>query len=102
MNYQEIFEQKQEFMIRFDKGVVRFRYQENDDKGEFIDQDGNVQSQVYEIDKSKEYFVVAGMFMGEIVLKTIPYYRLVKSRAAHLIKTWKYTPENWVDTPNKE
>jgi len=102
MNYQEIFEQKQEFLIRHDTGVVRFRYQENQDKGEFIDQDGNVMSQLYEADKSKEWFVVAGMFMGEVVLKTIPYYRLVSKKAARLIKTSKYTPENWIDESSKK
>ena len=90
MKYFEVFEKKQEFCIRHDAGVVRFRYQENDDKGEFIDQDGNVMAQLYEADRSKEYFVVAGMFMGEIVLKTIPYYRLVKRSSAHVIRTHKY------------
>jgi hypothetical protein len=90
MNYSRIFEEKIEFCIRHDAGVVRFRYQENDDKGEFIDQDGNVMSQLYEADRSKEWFVVAGMFMGEIVLKTIPYYRLVTPTGAHLIRTEKY------------
>jgi hypothetical protein len=101
MNYQEIFEQKQEFLIKHDKAVVRFHYQENQDKGEFVDQDGNVQAQLYEADKSKEWFVVAGMFMGEIILKTVPYYRLVSPKSAHLVKTWKYTPENWIDNKNK-
>jgi len=90
MKYFDIFEQKQEFLIRHDTGVVRFRYQENDDKGEFIDQDGNVQAQLYEVDKDKEWFVVAAMFMGEVILKTIPYYRLVSPKKAHLIRTEKY------------
>lgn len=90
MNYKRIIKNKEEFMIRHDTGVVRFRYQENENKGEFIDQDGNVMAQLYEADRSKEYFVVAGMFMGEIILKTIPYYRLVTPRGAHLIKTDKY------------
>ena len=90
MKYFDIFEQKQEFLIRHDAGVVRFRYQKNNDKGEFVDQDGNVQAQLYEADRSKEWFVVAGMFMGEIVLKTIPYYRLVSPKSAHLIRTKKY------------
>ena len=90
MNYKRIFENKEEFVIRHDTGVVRFRYQENQDKGEFIDHNGNVMSQLYEADRSKEYFVVAGMFMGEIVLKTIPYYRLVNPTNAHIIKTDKY------------
>tara|TARA_R110000796_G_scaffold232786_1_gene351214 strand:+ start:3624 stop:3938 length:315 start_codon:yes stop_codon:yes gene_type:complete len=99
MNYQEIFEQKKEFLIRHDTGVTRFCYQENQDKGEFVDQDNNVIAQLYEVDKSKEWFVVAGMFMGEVILKTIPYYRLVSRKSARLIKTAKYTPENWVDDP---
>ena len=90
MKYKQVFEEKKEFVIRHDMGVVRFRYQENDDKGEFIDQDGNVQAQLYEADKTKEWFVVAGMFMGEIVLKTIPYFRIVKPESAHIIKTDKY------------
>ena len=90
VNYKRIFEEKMEFLIRHDAGVVRFRYQENDDKGEFVDQDGNVQAQLYEEDKNKEWFVVAAMFMGEIVLKTIPYYRLVSPEGAHLIRTEKY------------
>jgi hypothetical protein len=90
MKYKNVFERKEEFVIRHDMGVVRFRYQENDDKGEFIDQDGNVQAQLYEADKTKEWFVVAGMFMGEIVLKTVPYFRIVSPSSAHLIKTNKY------------
>jgi len=90
MNYIRIFETKEEFVIRHDAGVVRFHYQENQDKGEFIDHNGNVMSQLYEADRNKEYFVVAGMFMGEIVLKTIPYYRLVAPKGAHIIKTDKY------------
>ena len=95
MNYQEIFEQKQEFLIRHDKGVNVLRYQENEDKGEFVDQDGNVHSQLYERDTSKEWFVVAGMFMGEVILKSIPYYRTVSKSAAHLVKTHKYIEDNW-------
>ena len=90
MKYKQVFEEKEEFVIRHDMGVVRFRYQENDDKGEFVDQDGNVQAQLYEADKTKEWFVVAGMFMGEIVLKTIPYFRIVPPQSAHIIKTDKY------------
>lgn len=90
MKYKQVFEEKKEFVIRHNPGVVRFRYQENEDKGEFIDQDGNVQSQLYEADRTKEWFVVAGMFMGEIVLKTIPYYRIVSPSSAHFIKTDKY------------
>jgi hypothetical protein len=95
MRYKQIFEEKKEFLIRHDAGVVRFRYQENDDKGEFVDQDGNIQSQLYEADRSKEWFVVAGMFMGEIILKTIPYYRLVYPQSAHLIKTNSYVDTNY-------
>jgi|TARA_R110000744_G_scaffold60093_1_gene124640 hypothetical protein len=95
MRYKNIFEEKKEFLIRHDTGVVRFHYQENDDKGEFVDQDGNVQSQLYEADRSKEWFVVAAMFMGEIILKTIPYYRLVYPSGAHLIKTDKYIDTNF-------
>jgi hypothetical protein len=90
MKYKQVFEEKKEFVIRHDMGVVRFRYQENDDKGEFIDQDGNIQAQLYEADKTKEWFVVAGMFMGEIVLKTIPYFRIVPPSQAHVIKTNKF------------
>jgi hypothetical protein len=95
MRYKQIFKEKKEFMIRHDAGVTRFRYQENQDKGEFIDQDGNVMSQLYEADRSKEWFVVAGMFMGEVILKTIPYYRLVYPQSAHLIKTKKYIDTNY-------
>jgi hypothetical protein len=95
MRYKQVFEEKKEFLIKHDTGVVRFRYQENDDKGEFVDQDGNVQSQLYEADRSKEWFVVAGMFMGEIILKAIPYYRLVSPKSAHLIKTNKYIDTNY-------
>lgn len=97
MNYEEIFKQKKEFFIRHDKGAVKFQYQENEDKGEFIDQDGNVQAQLYENDTSKEWFVVAGMFMGEVILKTIPYYRTVSPKSAHLVKTYKYIQDNWID-----
>ena len=90
MNYKGVFKNKEEFVIRHDMGEVRFRYQENDDKGEFIDQEGNVMAQLYEADRTKEWFVVAGMFMGEIILKTIPYFRIVRPENAHLIKTSKY------------
>ena len=90
IKYKQIFEEKIEFMIRHDMGVVRFRYQENDDLGEFVDQDGNIMAQLYEADKAKEWFVVAGMFMGEIVLKSISYFRLVTPEGAHVILTDKY------------
>jgi len=90
MNYKEVFEKKEEFVVRYDTSATRFRYQENQDKGEFIDQNGNIQAQLYEADRSKSWFIVAAMFMGEIVLKTIPYYRIVTTRGAHLIKTDKY------------
>ena len=90
MTYRNVFEEKEEFLIRHDVGVTRFLYQEIDDKGEFIDQDGNIQAQLYEANRSKEWFVVAGMFMGEVILKTIPYYRLVKPKGAHIIRTKKY------------
>tara|TARA_R110000796_G_scaffold195390_1_gene311952 strand:+ start:195 stop:491 length:297 start_codon:yes stop_codon:yes gene_type:complete len=95
MRHKQIFKEKAEFMVKHDSGITRFRYQENDDKGEFIDQDGNVMSQLYEADRSKEWFVVAGMFMGEIVLKTIPYYRICRPSSAHLIKTSKYIDTNY-------
>tara|TARA_R110001606_G_scaffold154193_1_gene295821 strand:- start:280 stop:573 length:294 start_codon:yes stop_codon:yes gene_type:complete len=95
MRYKQVFEEKQEFMIRHDVGVTRFCYQENEDKGEFTDQDGNVMSQLYEADRSKEWFVVAGMFMGEVILKTIPYYRIVRPSSAHIIKTNKYIDTNY-------
>ena len=95
MRYKQIFEEKKTFLIRHDAGVIHFHYQENDDKGEFVDQDGNVMSQLYEADRGKEWFVVAGMFMGEIILKTIPYYRLVYPQSAHLIKTKKYIDTNF-------
>jgi hypothetical protein len=90
IKYKQIFEEKIEFMIRHDMGVVRFRYQENDDLGEFVDQDGNIMAQLYEADKAKEWFVVSVMFMGEIVLKSISYFRLVTPEGAHVILTDKY------------
>jgi hypothetical protein len=33
--------------------------------------------------------------MGEIVLKTIPYYRICRPSSAHLIKTSKYIDTNY-------
>lgn len=94
MTYKDIFTDKKPFLIKHDKGVTHFQYQKNDDKGEFIDQNGNVQAQVYEIDQNKEWFVVAGMFMGEIILKTIPYYRTISPKSAHLIRTEKFINNN--------
>ena len=90
MRYKQVFENKDEFVIRHSSGVTRFRYQENEDKGEFIDNQGNVVSQLYEANPDKEWFVVAGMFMGEIILKTIPYYRICEPREAHAIYTDKF------------
>ena len=94
MKYTSIFKEHNSFFLRHDAGVVKYQFRLNDDKGEFIDQDNNVVAQVYEVDMDKPYFVVAGMFIGEIIFKSIPYYRCVSQRGASLIKTNKYKPSN--------
>jgi hypothetical protein len=94
LTYSSIFKDKSPFFVRHDTSATKYTFQLNDDKGEFIDQDGNVIAQLYDADLNKPYFVVAGMFMGEIIFKSIPYYRCVSQQGAHLIKTDKYIPLN--------
>lgn len=76
MNYLQIFEEKTPFVIKYSTNTV-FTYQENDEKGELIDKEGNVVAQIFENDPTKKYFVTAGMFMGDIVFKSIFYRRLM-------------------------
>jgi hypothetical protein len=93
MKYQDIFKHKYQFVLHDSTGVIKFQYQENEDKGEFIDHDGNVVAQLYENDKSKPYFIVAAMFMGDINFKWIPYHRAVSISGAHAIYEKKFIEE---------
>jgi hypothetical protein len=76
MNYSNIFEQKKSFAIKYSMGGT-YTYQDNDENGELINQDSNVVAQIFEKNPNKNYFVVAGMFMGDIVFKSIFYRSLM-------------------------
>lgn len=73
MNYQDIFEQKTKFKIANNYIDETYQFQENEDKGEFINQDGNTIAQLIEANPNNDWFVVAGIFMGDITTKAIQY-----------------------------
>jgi len=78
MNYSTIFEKKEPFVIKFSSSSS-YTFQENEENGELIDKNGNVVAQIFEKDPNKKYFVAAGMFMGDIVFRSIFYKRTMSS-----------------------
>jgi hypothetical protein len=74
MTKTEIIDQKLPFTLKYSTQAI-YLYQENENKGEFIDHNGNVTAQLYEAEDEKDYFIIAGMFMGEVMFRTIWYKR---------------------------
>ena len=74
MNREEIFEKKLPFTLKYSIESI-YTYQENQDKGEFLDHSGNVVAQLYEANPDANHFVIAGMFMGEVIYRSIFYKR---------------------------
>ena len=71
MHYKYIFKEKEKFNILGTLGSYQFR--ENEENGEIIDDNEKVLAQVYDANPDRSYFVVAGMFLGEMILKSVPY-----------------------------
>jgi hypothetical protein len=76
MTYQDIFEQKTKFKITNSFIEETYKFQSNENKGEFINQEGNVIAQLLEANPDVGWFTVAGIFMGEITTKAIQYKNL--------------------------
>jgi hypothetical protein len=81
MVYKDIFTNKDEFGLLHNQTVNYYTYRENDTLGEFIDREGNVVSQLYEAKRENSYFIIAGMFMGDMITNVIPYHRTFRVKA---------------------
>jgi hypothetical protein len=77
MNYKDIFDRKAKFKIihSYVEGVYQF--QSNDDKGEFINENNQVIAQLIDASPEKDYFVVGGIFMGQINTISLQYKNLI-------------------------
>jgi len=71
----KIFNQKKKFKLKYTL-PGEYQFQENEDKGEFVDQNGNVIAQLWDKDSNPNGFVVAAVFMGEVSFKLIYYNRI--------------------------
>tara|TARA_R110000803_G_scaffold77702_2_gene142560 strand:- start:507 stop:791 length:285 start_codon:yes stop_codon:yes gene_type:complete len=71
----KIFEQNKMFKIKYTL-PSQYQFQENEEKGEFIDKNNNVAAQLWDKDSNPHGFIVAALFMGEINFKLIYYNRI--------------------------
>lgn len=71
MHYKHIFKEKEKFNILGTVGAYQFK--ENKENGEIVDENGNTLAQIYDANPNRSYFVVAGMFLGEMIFKPIYY-----------------------------
>jgi len=99
MNYKQIFKEKQEFGLFHNQKADYYTFRENQDKGEFINRENNVVAQLYEAKKENSYFIVAGMFMGDLILSSIPYFRAFRTKGGvsnrpHTINPKKIIQQN--------
>ena len=86
MNYKEIFEQKEKFGLFHNQSANYYIFRENQDKGEFVDHNENVVAQLYEAKRENSYFIIAGMFMGDLILRSIPYQRTFRIKYSKSVK----------------
>ena len=91
MNYQDVFEQKVTFKIINNYMDETYQYQPNEDKGEFINQEGNVIAQLVQATPNSDWFTVAGVFMGDITLKAIQYKNI--THLPSVVTANNYSPE---------
>jgi hypothetical protein len=77
VNFKNIFEDKQKFKMVDSFIQEEYQYQSNEDKGEFINQEGQVVAQLIDANPNNEWFAVAGIFMGQITLKAIQYKSII-------------------------
>jgi hypothetical protein len=101
MNYREIFIEKNEFGLFHNQTANYYTFRDNENLGEFINREGNVMAQLYEAKKENSYFIIAGMFMGDMITKVIPYHRVFKVKGTtniankpHLYNTKKLIKNN--------
>jgi hypothetical protein len=89
ITYQDIFEKKIKFRITDNYIEEIYQFQSNDDKGEFINQDGNAVAQLVESNPNNDWFAVAGIFMGQITLKSIQYKQLTTENQIPINLSWQ-------------
>ena len=71
--YTQIFELKKSFKIKENRLDEIYQYRFNNDKGEFINQEGQVVAQLLGSDIRSDWFSISGIFMGYIFLRAIEY-----------------------------
>ena len=76
VNYKDIFEDQKSFRIINSYIDEAYKFQSNEDKGEFINQNGQVIAQLIEANPNNDWFSIAGILMGQIALKGIQYNNL--------------------------
>tara|TARA_R110000822_G_scaffold201721_1_gene338927 strand:+ start:248 stop:550 length:303 start_codon:yes stop_codon:yes gene_type:complete len=99
MVYKQIFKEKQEFGLFHNQMADYYTFRENQDKGEFVNREGNVVAQLYEANTKNSYFIIAGMFMGDLITIPIPYQRTFRIKNGimhrpHTINTKKIIQNN--------
>jgi hypothetical protein len=73
---EKVFIQKKQFTLKYSM-LEEYQFQENDDKGEFINKEGAVVAQIWDTESFSHGFVVAAVFMGEPIFKLIYYDRVI-------------------------
>jgi hypothetical protein len=73
---EKIFIQKKKFNLKYSI-LQEYQFQENDDKGELINEEGVVVAQIWDIESFSHGFVVAALFMGEPIFKLVYYDRVI-------------------------
>jgi hypothetical protein len=71
--YTQIFELHKSFKIKENRLDETYQYRPNKDKGEFINEEGQVVAQLLGTDIRSDWFSISGIFMGHIFLRAIEY-----------------------------
>jgi hypothetical protein len=70
ITYNDIFIEKQRFTINKNFSTnLSYQFILNQNKGEFINDYGNVLAQLLEADPNKDWFAVTGVFMEDLIIK---------------------------------
>jgi len=88
INYEYIFKSKEKFRVIDNYVDELYQFQSNDDKGEFINEQGQVIAQLIEADPDKEWFTIAGILMGQIATRSILYRNIMSENQLPI--TFKY------------
>ena len=76
VTYKDIFVTKQRFTINRNPSISnsqQYQFILNESKGEFIDTEGRVLSQLLEANPNDDWFMVMGLFMEDLVIRPIFY-----------------------------